>query len=200
MKLESLHKQTPLVENVDFSILKDKLPEDLYIGFEKLMGSLTKGLKFVEHQPRPDDRGQVFFYTNSILDFEFICMLGGKEDAHYIILLTQAFITEKLQIEGKNYRREDYLLINFHEYLHTVDDLNDFGKDDLVKRFHNTIAEFTEWYFDISGEYGKVKLFGTNYNIIDGYHRSGEQRFVAYAGDFSSEKDLSSDKIDKRVF
>ena len=200
MKLESLHEHTMLVENVDYSIFKDSLSEVMYTAFEKMMDALTKGLKFVKHEPHPTKPdGQVFFFTNSLLDFEFTCTLVGKED-RYIILMAQAFINEKLQIQGKNSRREDNLLITVHEYLHTADDMADFGKDELVKRFHNTVDEFSEWYFDIAGEYGKVKLFGTNYNIIDGYHRGGEQRFVAYAGDFCSEKDLSKEEIIKRVF
>jgi len=48
----------------------------------------------------------------------------------------------------------------------------------------NVLREFIEWYFDVSGEYGKVKLLKTATNIFDNSYNTNISRWVAVAGQF----------------
>lgn len=69
---------------------------------------------------------------------------------------------------------------------------NPEGIEETVQQIVEYIEDFNKWYFEMSGEFGQVKLFVTAYNIIDGYHQGGDKRIVAYAGDF-----IKSDGITK---
>ena len=73
----------------------------------------------------------------------------------------------------------------------------------IVKKLKKTIDDFIEWYFDLSGEYGKVKLLQVQGSTVEGYSRGGENRFVAIAGDFCADTDPSDKnkkETQKRVF
>lgn len=66
-----------------------------------------------------------------------------------------------------------------------------------IKPIIEYIDDFNKWYFEMSGEFGQVKLFVTSYNVLDGYHRGGDKRIVAYAGDFIKSGQTAKAKVYK---
>ena len=72
---------------------------------------------------------------------------------------------------------------------------------DGLRRMKQVCDNFANWYVELTGEYGPCKMIRTTQNLVEGYSRGGEYRFVAIAGDFYSPSDLTnSDSPATRIF
>ena len=61
------------------------------------------------------------------------------------------------------------------------------------------VAEkFNDWYFDMSGEYGKMKLIKTPYDVIDG-SSNNEWKWIPVAGIFFAAGQTGNDKVRAEV-
>ena len=193
MKLDFLTENTP-----DWSQFKDRLSNDKFNNFMNVVSLFTKGLKFVH----AEDKNNMMSYqfANTLVELEILAGLSGKDEP-YIMLMVVARIANKLMIERPDSSADDRTLLNFHVFMH--DDSAVTEAEGIAKNAQKTIDEFVEWYFDMSGEYGKVKLLQVQGSTIEGYSRGGENRFVAIAGDFCADKDptdKNQKEIQKRVF
>jgi hypothetical protein len=67
--------------------------------------------------------------------------------------------------------------------------------------FKEALDKFTTWYFDLTQEYGRVKLFRTFYDVLEGSHDSNKPRFIALAGDFQVTEEIGTKtmRMDGRV-
>ena len=99
---------------------------------------------------------------------------GGKID--FSFLMVAAKVNKKHMLDVEDNRPD----ITYFSEWKTPD--SEFPEK--LKGFKEAVDTFVDWYFDMSGTYGKIKLFKTHYNIIEGYHNSDKPRFVAVAGDF----------------
>lgn len=189
MKLELLQENT-----FDVSEFRSQLSNETYSHLQDLLKVYLKGFKFV-NEVESVERARQFHFTNSLLDVEMFINISGK-DEKYIMLSIFANVNDRYLIG--NDKSTNSHMIEIAEFL-TGDDRFKSAMDN-AHAFQKTVNEFIDWYMEISGKYGKIKLFPSTYNLIDGYSRGGEMRFIAVAGDFHCERDLSKDKIETRIF
>lgn len=201
MRLQSLHESS----GPDFSEYKAKLPADMYAKFEEMIDLYTKGFKFVKSVKRDGSDILDHHFTNGLLDL--MLHLGISESKkvdtngtnYYILSSVRCSINPKYIIPPVGKDSDDaHALALFNEFLHDSSDISAMTL--MGKNMQSTISQFTDWYFEMSGELGNIKIKPTNYNIIEGYHKGGENRFVAYAGDFVTDRDCSTDKTEQRIF
>lgn len=198
MKLDFITEST-----ADWSQFKDGLPADKYHDFIGVIETLTKGFKFVSASKVEDtDKNTTYLFSNSILEMKIMAGLSGKSEEPYILAMISVLVSEKLMIaEAKKTSSADRILLNFHLFMHDSNAIAEAGR--VATETQKSINEFIEWYFDVSGEYGKVKMIQVQGSVVEGYSRGGENRFVAIAGDFHTEKDMtekSRKETEKRVF
>jgi len=183
MKLELLQEN-----QADWSEFEKALPANDFHHLSSLVKALTKGMSFSHSTDK--NKMTSFLYNNSLVEIEILASISGKEDAPYIMMMAQVRLTEKLMLSDKQKDMDSRTLMNFHLFLH--DDNARKDADRTAETYQKTIDDFIEWYFDMSGEYGKVKLLQVQGSTVEGYSRGGENRYVAIAGDFCADKDPSN--------
>lgn len=189
MKLEKLFESS-----IDFTSIKGSVSSEVYEAFEESMKVLTKGLIFDRQESATNDHVS-FYFHNGLLEMQVYTYVSNKKnDDQYVNLGVKVDVSKKLLVETKD---NSSSLINTFTYIDAQSIETQMKK---VETINKHIQEFVDWYFDLSDEYGKVKLIGSSYNLVDGYHRSGEQRFIAVAGDFHCVSDSSDDETQKRIF
>ena len=189
MKLEKLFESS-----IDFSKIKNGASADVFEVFEESMKTLTKGMVF-DRQQSLSDGHLSFFFHNGLVEMQVLTYISTKKtEEQYINVGVKVDVNEKLLIEGAD---NSTTLINAFAYFDNSRPEFEMKKMEAINA---SIQEFADWYFDISGEYGKVKLIGGTHNLVDGYSRGGEQRFTAVAGDFHCESDGSNSEAQKRIF
>ena len=200
MRLNALHENQG---QADWSFLKDVFDDKEYAEIVRHFGEMTKSFKFSHSEVKENSgvvKGFFFYFTNTFLDLQLYINANHAKDKDgasqkYMMVNIEAKVHDRYLISGKGDNQN--VLIRAMEFIND----NDISKFEAVaKRFQKVVNDFIDWYFEISGEYGKVKLFSTTYNVIDGYSRGGENRFIAIAGDYHCETDLSKDQSDTRVF
>lgn len=108
----------------------------------------------------------------------------GLENLELSFVIVTATVDDRLLLQVKDNKNSlTYFSLFKNDQTDTAEKL---------KAFNNAIENFNDWYFDLSGKYGKVKLFKTYNDIITSTHDSRKPRFVAIAGDFQSTEELSS--------
>lgn len=107
-----------------------------------------------------------------------------SEDLELSFVVVTASVDDKLLLQTKDNKNS---LTYFSLFKNSQNDTAE-----KLKVFNDAIENFNDWYFDLSGKYGKVKLFKTYNDIIVGTHDSKKPRFVAIAGDFQSTEEISS--------
>ena len=201
MKLKKLKEGT-----ADLSFLDD-ISKSFAPHVKEYFEQLAQHFKFVEEHSDPNsdsNEKREFLFTNGFLDLSISIQGKTFKTSPFIILNGIVTVNSKYLVQPPN-SNPDNVFVKFTDVISSAPD----GKDILksIGDFNSKVKEFIDWYFDITGEYGKVKLFRTQYNIINGYHKGDENRWVAYAGDFHTGADtgaLSGDaankKTEKRIF
>ena len=178
MKLQQFLKES---NGIDFEHLEKFRDEigDAILGMETALKN--KGFKFEEVTSEPDDEsyfGVVF--TNKVLDiFIEVVMSPGKNPGDQDMdLVAQLSINDTYSIgEGKTlptaireFRVDD---IHPHEEQKFID-----GSKKIVEEILGLADAFHDWYLDVTGEYGKVKMY------VDHKSKSDKPSIKALAGEF----------------
>ena len=178
MKLQQL---TENKHQIDFEYLEKFREEigDSIVDFENALDK--KGYKIVEFMSEPDDEtylGVVF--SNKVLDIMFeVAIAAGRNSGDEILDLDIQFsIADAFAIGAgntlptaiKTYKVHD---VQPHHEQQFVDGLKKATEDiiELSDRFH-------DWYLDVTGEYGKVKLY------VDHKSKTDKPSIKALAGYF----------------
>jgi hypothetical protein len=195
MKLEKLFEQNHDISSLTY------LPDEYKSKITDFLDKVSKGFKPAGVEKINETRSK-FDFSNSLLDISVLLNASvqqGKQAwpwiwAHVKVRVAEAFLINPQDDFGRILIDTELLEFSNIEVLD--------NQDSLIDSFHARINEFVDWYMDVSGEYGKVKLFNTTYNVIEEYSSSGKHRFIAIAGDFQSPRDINHDpaKPEKRVF
>lgn len=194
MKLELLQES-----QADWSEFEKALPANDYHHLLGVVKTLTKGMNFSHSQDK--NKMTSYLFHNSLVELEILASVSGNDKSPYVMMMAQVRLSEKLMLSDKQKDMDSRSLMNFHLFLH--DDGARREADQVAETCQQTIEDFIEWYFDLSGEYGKVKLLQVQGSTVEGYSRGGENRYVAIAGDFCADKDPSDKnkkETQKRVF
>ena len=193
MKLELLHEG-----QADWSEFEKAIPTNDFHHLMSLVKMLTKGMSFSHSEAK--NKMTSYLFHNSLVETELLIGVSGNENP-YIMMMIQVRLSEKLMLSDNQKDADTRSLMNFHLFLY--DDKNKKEADQVVEVCQETINEFVEWYFDLSGEYGKVKLLQVQGSTVEGYSRGGENRYVAIAGDFCADKypsNKNKKETQKRVY
>ena len=145
-----------------------------------------------------DHRRIEFLFSDGMVNVSFIIALGEKKDSNQFevsFVMVSAKVDTKLLLQLKD-NNPDLVYFSVHNMTKQNEAI------EKLKIFNSAIEDFTDWYFDLTGQYGKVKLFKTRFDIIDGLHDSKKPRFVALAGDFHITDEIGGAKpvqIEPRV-
>lgn len=203
MKLDALKNCVLTESSINLSEIED-IDDNVKSKLAALIGIYASGFKLTEtnfNQTIVDSRRNrnILKFTNGLLDLEVgahVYEVNNKKDVK--ILSVSYSIAEKFYINRQNETTNSKKLINFTEYF---DDLvNEI--DRLMEHAEKTkeiVSNFVKWYFQIAGNAGKIKLIGGNYNLVDGYFSSSENRFTAIAGDFCVDQDAMDTNIQSRI-
>lgn len=200
MRLSILHESSGAV---DWSFLKDVFDEKEQSQIITALNEITKGFKFDRQELKENNgvtKGNFLYFNNALIELQLTINANKSEDKNgalqkYMMINIEAKVQDRYLIPTDNQNHNT--LVRVMEFVNAN---NSTKLQNVANTFQKTVNDFVEWYFDISGQYGKVKLLGTTYNVIDGYSRGGEYRFIAIAGDFHCETDLSKDQSDMRVY
>lgn len=198
MKLESFLRES--IESTKSWAAISSLDEES-AGIVKKVVNAVKTFKFVgEEVENPEDahdgRGKINMeFSDGLLDVVVKVSTSQTDGAlEFGYLMCAARVNKKYLVEAKDNSKELTYFSHFRK--------GDTKLDEKIADFGKIVSEFADWYFDMTGTYGKVKLFRTHYEIIEGYHNSNKPRFVAIAGDFraTSEIDeLNATAIEHRI-
>lgn len=167
----------------------------------KKIGNTLKGFRMSEGtyenpEDSHDGRGRIEFdFTDGLVDLALKASTSEDDGKiTFSFLMVTAKVQQKYMLDVKDNKSDITYFAAFSK--------GDSGFDEKLETFKKAVDDFVEWYFDMSGQYGKIKLFKTHYNVIEGYHDSNQPRFIAIAGDFmcSSEvSDVKPMKVEPRV-
>ena len=153
-----------------------------------------KQFKLLDEKFEQDEGGShatiKFIFGDGLVEVSFIVEIRQKKDSEdfesYFIMVS-AKVDAKHLLQVKDNRPD----ISYFS-LFRASEQNE-AKEKL-QTFNSTVETFTDWYFDLTAQYGKVKLFKTFYDIIGGSHDSNKPRFVALAGDFQVTDEIDGTK------
>ena len=204
MKLDALKNCVLTESSINLSEIDD-IDDIAKSKLETLIGIYASGFKLTEtnfNQTAFVDNKRnrnILKFTNGLLDLEVgahVYNVNNKKDVK--ILSVSYSIAEKFYINRQNETANSKKLINFTEYFDNL--VNEI--DRLMEHAEKTkeiVSNFVKWYFQIAGNAGKIKLIGGNYNLVDGYFNSSENRFTAIAGDFCVDQDAMNADITSRI-
>ena len=186
MKLESFLRES--IENTKAWAAISSLDEESAEAVKKVVASV-KAFKFVgEEVENPEDahdgRGKIHMeFSDGLLDVVVKVSTSETDGVlEFGYLMCAARVNKKYLVGSPDNGKELTYFSHFRK--------GDTKLDDKIADFTKIVSEFSDWYFDMSGTYGKVKLFRTHYEIIEGYHNSNKPRFVAIAGDFRATSEI----------
>ena len=191
MKLESFLRES--IESAKAWAIISSFSEDEAENIKKAIDGV-KHFKFVEESiENPEDshdgRGRIeMTFSDGLLNANIIISTSKDESGKMELgfLMCSAKVLPKYLVDTKDNRPDLTYFSHFSR--------GDGKLDEKIATFKKATSEFVDWYFDMSGVYGKVKLFRTHYDILDGYHDSNKPRFVAIAGDFLCTDEISDAK------
>ena len=169
-----------------------KFDQEHSAAVKKILGAI-KGFKFVEESiENPEDshdgRGRInATFSDGLLNI-ILTVSTSETDGklEFGFLMLSAKVQQKYLVNVKDNRPD---LTYFSLFHNNLDEL-----DEKLNGFMGAVSEFTDWYFDMSGTYGKLKLFKTFYDILGGAHDNNKPRFVAIAGDFQCTDEVGGAK------
>lgn len=197
MKLQALHEAG---NSTNFSEIDEFLPTETANDLKKSLNTFLKGFKFVNTETKDTDSklNIAYNFTNGLIAEQIYLIINAdKSGDPYVIVTVHGFVEDKFLTHVKS--ETDKLLLEVSDFFDAKKTEKIQKLADTGEKFQEVIKEFSDWYFEMSAEYGTVKLFPTQYNVLEGYHRGGEYRFVAIAGDFHTSRDPLKNEIKKRV-
>ncbi len=181
MKLQSFLRES--VENTKAWATISQFTENEVQNIKKIVESFKSYRLSEETVDNPEDAHDgigriVLRFSDGLI--EIVLTISTSESdgkIEFRFLMVSGKVLPKYLVNVKDNRPDItyFSLFNRHDQAEFAEKLSLFNK---------AIDDFIEWYFDLSGTYGKVKLFKTFYNVVEGYHDSNQARFVAIAGDF----------------
>lgn len=191
MKLQSfITEQT--VDALDIS----KFVEGLDKKYQKSVKTFLA--RFKSFKPVSTDVREEEMYirvSNGLVDFDFEFYRESGINEEYPVVGLAAMINHKYVFNSENIQEHEYHLIALVQVFSrelAFDRENSLFKntDHLI----NVAEKFTEWYFDLSAKYGKVKLTKTTFNPLDNSF-GNSWRWIPVTGFFFAD----NDKIDSDV-
>lgn len=162
MKLQHLTES-----GFDKSQISNKFDSEIIESIDSFVTSITKaGLKFVKME---DDGLTTITLSSSLLQVE---LEVGKTNPDNYLCEIRITITPTYLAVGQSYFKD-----SVNMYLPggmTKDKAVKYLKD--TNEIIQTLNDINEWYMDVSGEYGKVKIYSDWRN---------ERKVVAIAGDYT---------------
>ncbi len=156
----------------------NKFGEETAHALKELEQKLNKlGLKIEKYKSGYEDDDFGILFSNKIFDFWItVDIVSSGNKKHYnLAFRLGSNAAYSINARSVEIAAEETTVIPFTDY-------------DLAKWIRNTmdfviapIDDLVEWYFDVSGEYGKVKLF-VDRGVLDSVE------VVAMAGKFNIEK------------
>lgn len=178
MKLQSL-LQEESIDSLDISAFTSELNSALVNNLKELF---SKFKQFNKIDLKDISEGDIFLHiSDGIVDFDLSLSKDGDNDVNIEIasMVNYRFIFDHENISETDTHK--YALTNIYSRsfsLSRKERLLDFV-DQLVE-----IAEkFNDWYFDLSGKYGKMKLTKIPYDITTGSTNS-DWKWIPVGGIF----------------
>ena len=179
MKLQQFLKENAF--QLDFDYLEKFRDEvgDAIVNFDETLNS--KGYKIVDMLAEPDDENYLgVVFSNKVLDIMFEVQIkpgsnSGDEilDLNIELSIADAYTIGAGQTLPSMIKPYRVLNIQPHQEKKFIDGCAEAVKDilDFSEKFH-------DWYLDVTGEYGKVKLY------VDHKSKSDKPSIKALAGEF----------------
>ena len=166
MKLQNLHEAS-----IDRSKYMKDFSADGATAVEGFISKLeSSGLKVISYSPGHKDKTEVTIKLTSGV-FNLVVDLSLEVNLKYRYYVS-ILIDKKYHATAESHFKDEvaaYFESNLEE-AKLLDTL-----DEIAKAVVDTINSLTEWYMDVTGEYGKVKIYAD---------WRGERKVTAIAGEF----------------
>jgi hypothetical protein len=181
MKLKSLALLESSLDQHDFSSFTNAISNEDHK--QQLNSFIYLISKFGKIESIDVDEDFISVYlTKGTLDLSIDITLGRNEsiEVEMFLIVNENLRAVKTEIHAQN--------INHFSVWTSTFDITEH-EDRVTKLFHHT-RNFTEWYMELSTEYGNVKLVNTNVDIRNGQTLSDRRIWVPYLGFFSTNQTL----------
>jgi hypothetical protein len=166
------------------------------------LAELSKKYKFVGEKEDTANSRITFEYSNGLVKI-LVIVIFSEANKKPAALYARATVNEKYLLNIDGFKNGNSLVSGNVLPVSSERDIADIVE--AIQAVAKIGEEFSDWYFDMSGTFGKVKLARVETNPF-GNNASGAQRFVAVAGEFvCATDDGSADhpkniETEKRVF
>jgi hypothetical protein len=175
MKLDSFLKESAASFDFDYT---EKLRDEVTNELNNVFASMAKhGFKLDEYTEDKDSSDFGVVITNKIFDIvlEIQISPGSSANSEKYDFYWQLAINNAYAVGGG----QTYVTSFASGNIARTENTDDLVKGIVIarKRLERVMGPLIDWYFDINGEYGKVKM------LVD--TRSAENKVRAVAGDFT---------------
>lgn len=132
-------------------------------------------------------------FSNGVVQIMVGFRFGKTEGTVTAAVIKSSIVKELLLADVSKLRNPDEMIKATVWQFEKEADLKDFERE--CEAVLAAADKFCDWYFDMSTEYGKVKLFKSNKNLFDKNTNDQPTTFVALAGDFSYYEDTISNSV-----
>jgi hypothetical protein len=166
--------------------------------FDELRTKFKKVSEEIELPKDDETLGKLLVgFSDGICKVDFHIGVSKKKDSEefdHSFLMVSGQVEKKHLLDVKDSR-------NALTYFSLFRSENKAECEKKMEIFKEALDKFTTWYFDLTQEYGRVKLFRTFYDVLEGSHDSNKPRFIALAGDFqvTEEIGIKTMRMDGRV-
>ena len=166
--------------------------------FDELRTKFKKVSEEIELPKNGETTGKLLVaFSDGICKINFHIGIAKKKDSEefdHSFLMVSGQVEQKHLVDVKDSRAA-------LTYFSLFRSENKAECEKKMEIFKEALDKFTTWYFDLTQEYGRVKLFRTFYDVLEGSHDSNKPRFIALAGDFQVTEEIGTKtmRMDGRV-
>lgn len=198
MKLTSF-LQEETTETLDISSFIENLKPEEQQSIKEFMAKFKGFNKITLNDISADD--MFIHITDGIVDFDFSFSkdLSSTDDGYEAVVEIASMVNHKFVFGHEKMSEHET-----HKYALTQTFSREFlfrRKDRLfeyVDYILKVANAFNDWYFDMSGEYGKLKLIKTPYDVVDG-SSNNEWKWIPVGGVFFAAGQTNNDTIRAEV-
>ena len=187
MKLQSLHESS--LADTDISKFVDNVDEKYVPIIKEILSKFKAYNKVTLDDVQEDD--MFFHITNGLVDFDLSFSKDDSGDEFFPAIEIASMVNHEYI-----YQHEKISEHETFKYALTNSFSRDFGLNrkervlEYIDRLLEVASAFADWYFEISGEHGKVKLLKTITNLEEG-SSTNVWYWTPYLGQFSVPTDSS---------